>query len=65
VNQAKKDFQIHKCIEHKQEFLTIFYALMTDEDFKDMISIATNSVRKVRGRFELMESKFRHLETLC
>jgi len=55
-----------ECVrEHKQEFLTIFYALMTDEDFKDMISIATNSVRKVRGRFELMESKFRHLETLC
>lgn len=51
--------------EHQDTFRNIFYDLMRDNNFNDMISIATNSVRKVRGRFELMERKLRESRIVC
>ena len=55
-----------ECVELlKSEIQSLFYDLMDDEEFVDMIRIATNSVRKVSGRFERMNDKFRQLEGIC
>jgi len=51
--------------EHHHIFREIFYDLMRDHGFNDMISIATNSVRKVQGRFFLMERKLREAGIVC
>jgi hypothetical protein len=55
-----------ECVELlKPEIQSLFYDLMKDKEFVDMVRIATNSVRKVAGRFEIMNDKFRQLEGIC
>ncbi|VAW37521.1 hypothetical protein MNBD_CHLOROFLEXI01-953 [hydrothermal vent metagenome] len=49
----------------KSEIQSLFYDLMDDERFVDMIRIATNSASKVSGRFEIMNDKFSQLEGIC